>query len=249
MKRHTYLTTLCAVALALTVACTGKKASTEGSSESTPASAEAEWTNLFDGQTLNGWKRYNAASIGPLWSVEDGVIVCKSTGGGEASGDGGSLITTTQYGNFELELEFKLSENGNSGILYHVVEADSLPHAYDSGPEYQLLDDATAAYGDLKEEQKAASLYDMYAAPATKKLNPVGEWNTARIVYNDGRVELYLNGEMTVSFDEGSEDWNERYNNSKWPEYPGWNKFKKGAIGLQDHGNATWFRNIRIREL
>jgi hypothetical protein len=89
----------------------------------------------------------------------------------------------------------------------------------------------------------------MYAAPEDKKLNPAGEWNSSRIIYNDGHVEHYLNGKLTVEFDEGSEEFKERYENSKWPEYPGWNKYKTGSIALQDHGAPVWFRNISIRRL
>jgi len=97
----------------------------------------------------------------------------------------------------------------------------------------------------------AGSNYDMYAAPSTKKLNPVGEWNTAKIVYNDGKVEHWLNGEKVVEFDEGSEDFRERFNNSKWAsgDYPYWNTYKEGSIALQDHGAQVWYRNIRIRKL
>jgi hypothetical protein len=89
----------------------------------------------------------------------------------------------------------------------------------------------------------------MYAAPASKKVNPVGEWNVARIVYNNGRVEHWLNGEKTVEFQEGDEDYQQRYQNSKWPEYPGWNVAKVGSVSLQDHGANVYFRNIKIREL
>lgn len=231
--------------IVLSMSCADKKTETAAQT----AATESQWITLFDGQTLNGWKRYNADSVGTMWKVEEGVILCQSQGGGEASGDGGSLITTRQFGNFELEVDFRLSTNGNSGILYHVVEVDSFPHDYNTGPEYQLLDDATSEYGDLKEEQKIAANYDMYAAASTKKVNPVGEWNTAKIIYNNGHVEHWLNGEKVLEFEEGSEEWLARYNASKWVDYAGWCKFKTGSIALQDHGNATWFRNIRIREL
>lgn len=236
---------ICVLVL-LFVSCSPQKQANE-ETVATPE-PEPEWVDLFDGQTLNGWKRYNANDIGPMWKVEDGVIACFSEGGGEASDIGGSLITVKQYGNFELSLEFKLSPDGNSGIMYHIVEADSLQYAYSSGPEYQLVDDGTDAYSPSNNRITAAS-YDMYAASADKKLNPVGEWNTAGIVYDNGHVEHWLNGEKVLEFEEGSEDWTKRYNESKWVGYPGWNQFKTGSIGIQDHGNYTWFRNIRIKEL
>ena len=210
----------------------------------------AGWELLFDGTTLNGWKRYNQDSIGPLWSVENGAIKCDGQGLTEGTANiGGSLITIKPYENFELTADWKVSPGGNSGIHYHVVEKPEYKHEYDTGPEFQVMDDAGWKGDPLKPEQKAGSNYDMYAAPATKKLNPVGEWNTARIIYNKGHVEHWLNGEKVVEFDEGSDDFKERYKKSKWPEYPGWNKFKSGSIALQDHGAPVYFRNIKIKVL
>jgi 3-keto-disaccharide hydrolase len=215
----------------------------------TEAEKSAGWELLFNGSTLNGWKRYNADTIGPLWGVQDGAIICKGEGLTEGTANiGGSLTTTRQFGNFELSLEWKISPGGNSGVLYHVIEKPEYDHAYDSGPEYQLIDD-DGWPGELHDAQKAGSNYDMYPAPAVKKLNPVGEWNTARIVYNNGHVVHWLNGEKTVEFDEGSPDFMERYKKSKWTEYPGWDKSKTGAIALQDHGANVYFRNIKIREI
>jgi hypothetical protein len=207
------------------------------------------WVLLFDGSTLNGWKRYGADEIGPLWTVEDGAIVCKGTGLGEGSGAmGGSLMTMKQYGNFELAVDWKISPGGNSGILYHVVERPEYKHDYETGPEYQVVDDEGWKDG-LLDAQKAGSNYDMHPAPANKKLRPAGEWNSSRIVYNNGHVEHWLNGEKVVEFEEGDADFQERYKKSKWVEYPGWNKFKTGSISLQDHGAPVFYRNIKLREL
>jgi len=206
------------------------------------------WELLFDGSTLNGWKRYGADSIGPLWSVKDGVIICDGTGLGEGSPMGGSLMTLKQYGNFELSVDWKISAGGNSGIIYHVIEKPEYKHDYETGPEMQVMDDA-GWKGELGDAQKVGSNYDMYAAPATKKVMPVGEWNNARIVYNNGHVEHWLNGEKVVEFQEGDADYEARYKKSKWVEYPGWNKFKVGSISLQDHGAPVYYRNIKIKAL
>ncbi len=234
--------------------CTGREKPAgdqdEANTEAVAEEAE-EWISLFDGETLNGWKRYNADEIGPLWMVEDGAIKCDGKGHGEGSPEfGGSLITLEKFGNFELELEWKISEGGNSGILYHVVEKPEYSHAYVTGPEYQVCDDmAVGSSADLN--KKAGSSYDMYAAPSTKILHPVMEWNTARIVYKDGKVEHWLNGDKVVEFDESSEDFKEKFAISKWSsgDYPYWNTYKEGSIGLQDHGAAVWYRNIRIKKL
>jgi hypothetical protein len=224
--------------------------STSGDNTLTDEEKSAGWELLFDGSTLNGWKRYNHDTIGPLWSVKDGMIVCDGSGLTEGTAKvGGSLMTTKQYGNFDLTAEWKVSPGGNSGILYHVVEKPELKSDYESGPEYQVMDDAGWKGGALKEAQKAGSNYDMFAAPAAKKVNPPGEWNTARIVYNNGHVEQYLNGEKVVEFDEGSPDYEANYKKSKWTGYPQWNKSKTGAISLQDHGAPVYFKNIKIKSL
>jgi hypothetical protein len=210
---------------------------------------KAGWELLFDGETLNGWKRYNHDTIGPLWTVQDGMIVCNGEGLGEGTaGIGGSLITTKQFGNFELSAEWRVSSGGNSGILYHVVEKPQYKFDYETGPEYQVLDDFGWKGEALGDTQKAGSNYGMYGAPQDKKLMPAGEWNTARIVYDNGHVEHWLNGEKTVEFDEDSDDFKERHKNSKWSEYPDWNKFKTGAISLQDHGAPVYYRNVKIRQ-
>jgi len=209
----------------------------------------AGWELLFDGSTLNGWKRFNHDTIGPLWSVQEGAIMCNGQGLGEGTANiGGSLITTRPFENFELSLEWKLSPGGNSGIIYHVVEDPKYKHDYETGPEFQVMDD-TGWKDSLREEQKAGSNYDMHAAPASKKLNPVGEWNTARLIYNSGHVEHWLNGDKVVEFEEGSADFTARYKKSKWVDHPDWNKFKSGAISLQDHGAPVYYRNIKIRAL
>lgn len=235
-------------------ACQKQGAQETSTTEAAPNTLTEEeknsgWELLFDGTTLNGWKRYNRDSIGPLWIVQEGVLLCNGSGLGEGSGDhGGSLMTTRQFGNFELSVDWKITPGGNSGILYHVIESPEYQHDYETGPECQVMDD-DGWKDELKPAQKAGSNYDMFEAPATKKLMPVGEWNTARIIYNNGHVEHWLNGEKVVEFEEGSAEYEERYKKSKWVEYPAWNKSKTGAISLQDHGANVYFRNIKIKTL
>ncbi len=209
----------------------------------------AGWELLFDGATLDGWKRYNHDTIGPLWTVKEGMIVCDGTALGEGSKDPGSLTTIKTFGNFDLSVEWKITPGGNSGILYHVVESPEYKTDYATGPEYQVMDDAGWKGDSLNAAQKVGSNYDMFEAPATKKVLPPGEWNTSRIVYNNGHVEHYLNGEKTVEFDEGSEEYNKRYQQSKWVGFPGWNKSKTGAISLQEHGAPVYYRSIKIKAL
>ncbi|MEO5979409.1 MAG: DUF1080 domain-containing protein [Chryseolinea sp.] len=210
----------------------------------------AGWELLFDGKTLDGWKRYNADSIGPLWTVKDGAIVCDGKGLTEGTANiGGSLMTKKSFGNFELTADWKLSPGGNSGILYHVVENKKYKHDYETGPEVQVMDDEGWKGEKLRDVQKVGGAYDMFAAPATKKVMPVGEWNTIKLVYNNGHVEHYLNGEKVVEYDESSPAFADAKKKSKWTKYPDWNKSKTGPISLQDHGAAVYFKNIKIKAL
>jgi len=212
---------------------------------------EAGWELLFNGRDLDGWKRYGADSIGPLWSVRDSAIVVDGTGLGEGSGKfGGSLMTIKQYGNFELTVDWMLTApGGNSGVIYHAVEKPEYETDFATGPEAQIIDDA-GWKGDLTAAQKVGSNYDMFPADSTKKqVNPIGEWNTTRVVYLNGHVEHWLNGQKVVEFEEGSPEYQAAYKKSKWVDYPGWNTFKVGSISLQDHGAPVYFRNVKIRAL
>lgn len=212
---------------------------------------EAGWELLFNGRDLDGWKRYGHDTIGPLWSVREGAIVVDGTGLGEGSGaHGGSLMTIKQFGNFELTVDWKISAaGGNSGILYHVVEKPEYKTDYATGPEAQIIDDAGWTGGELTDRQKVGANYDMFEAAPTRKVNPVGEWNTTRVVYLNGHVEHWLNGDKVVEFEEGSPEYEARYKKSKWVDYPGWNKSKIGSISLQDHGAPVYFRNVKIKAL
>jgi Domain of Unknown Function (DUF1080) len=216
----------------------------------TGAEKDAGWELLFDGTTLDGWKRYNAKDIGPLWTVKDGAIVCDGKGLTEGTADiGGSLMTKRQFDNFELSLEWKISPGGNSGILYHVVEDAKYKHDYETGPEFQVMDDDGWKGEKLRDAQKVGGNYDMYAAPDSKVVKPVGEWNSARLVYNNGHVEQWLNDVKVVDFEEGTPDYTERYKKSKWTGYPAWNKSKVGYLSLQDHGASVYYRSIKVKIL
>ena len=207
------------------------------------------WELLFDGRTLDGWKLYNRDTIGPLWSVQGGAIIFDSKNVSKENKDVQSLVSIRQFGNFDLQLEWKISTGGNSGVLYHVVEDPKYKFSYETGPEYQVLDDIGWTGETLRPTQLSGSSYDMYPAPVSKKILPAGEWNTARIVYNNGHVEHWMNGEKIIEFEEGNDDYKKRYKKSKWVEYPGWNKSKTGSISLQDHGSPVYYRNIRIKAL
>jgi hypothetical protein len=203
------------------------------------------WQLLFDGHTLEGWKGYNSDQVFNCWSVVKGELVCMGEGGSVTAGD---IITVADFDNFELSLDWSISKAGNSGIFYHVLEGNQYHAAYETGPEYQLIDDA--GWPDkLEEWQKTGADYAMTPALKDKILKPVGEWNESRIIYNKGHVEYWLNGMKVVEFQAYSPQWNELKMAGKWKDFPGYAVSQKGHIGLQNHGSGVKFRNIKVRKL
>lgn len=203
------------------------------------------WQLLFDGQTLNGWRDYNGTALTGPWEVVDGTI--QADGGG--SDANGYIVTDKQYENFELQWDWKISKGGNSGMLYHVVERPGFAVPYITGPEYQLIDDVNFAE-PLEDWQRCGVDYAMYLPDFSAiKVKPAGEWNTSKIIFDNGHVEYYMNGEKTIEFDAWTDDWYARKNSGKWSNAPEYGLAKKGVICLQDHGYPAWFRNIKIKEL
>ena len=211
-----------------------------------------EWVYLFDGNTTEGWRAYNGESLPKKWTIQDGVLTFSTDSKLEKDMEGGGDIIyyLEEFENFELYLEWKLPEGGNSGVFYHLKEGFNTP--YEVAPEYQLLDD----YGwekinnaTLGESQKAGADYAMYSPNKNKILNPAEQWNSSKIGFTTDKVEHWLNGQMILSFVPWSEDWYKRKNESKWKNAEKYGSFKKGYIGLQDHDSPLWFRNIKIRKL
>lgn len=203
------------------------------------------WTTLFDGKSLQGWHGYNRSGEVKNWVVEDGALVCLGATQGLQRGD---LATDQQFENFELAWEWKIDKGSNTGVFYHVIESPQYKKASETGPEYQIIDDVHYP-AKLEEWQKTGADYAMNLPNDKKKLKPVGEWNTSKIVYNKGKVEHWLNGEKIVSFQAGTTEWNYQKTEGKYKDYPGYATATKGPIALQDYGNKAYFRNIRIKEL
>lgn len=204
------------------------------------APADTAWRPLFDGQTTNGWRRYRGTGMHPQWSAANGELTVAGKGG-----DAGDIVTVDQFGDFELELEWKVGRAGNSGIFYRASE--TAERIYETAPEMQVLDDAH--HPDGKDSTRTAgSNYGLYAPPKGV-VKPAGEWNLARIVARGNHVEHWLNGQKVVEYELGSPDWTAKVKASKFNDWPGYGKNARGHIGLQDHGDTVSFRNIRIREL
>ncbi|MES2443076.1 MAG: DUF1080 domain-containing protein [Pseudomonadota bacterium] len=199
----------------------------------------SKWRPLFNGSDFSGWRGYKGAPVPTRWRVENGAIALAAEGGA------GDLVTAEEFGDFELALEWKVSEGGNSGIIYFIQESADAPYTWSTGPEMQVLDDARHADGKLP-SHRAGALYDLIA-PAKAAARPVGQWNRARIVVRGGRIEHWLNGVRVVATPYGDEGWGALVAGSKFKAMPHFAKTPRGRIALQDHGDRVWFRNIRIR--
>jgi hypothetical protein len=204
-----------------------------------------KWITLFDGKTLKGWHGFNKKGPIQNWAIEDGAMVCL---GAAADAHGGDIVTDKTFDNFELKWEWKISKEGNSGVMYHVVESDKYNGPYQTGPEYQLIDDIGFPE-KLEDWQKTGADYAMNLTNDKKKLNPVGEWNTSKIVFNKGHVEHWLNGAKVVEFQAWDDVWNNKKATGKWKDYPDYGSAKTGLIALQDHGHKAYFKKIFIRKL
>ena len=214
-------------------------------------SQENEWIYLFDGKTTDGWRGYNSKVMPPGWSVKDGALIFETKKRLDVEYKGGRdiIYANEEFENFELYLEWKISEGGNSGIFYHVVEGYSSP--YEASPEYQLIDDLK--WGEINKSslenwQKTAADYAMYNANQTE-IKSAGKWNNSKIIFTPSKVEHWLNDKLVLSFTPWSDDWYKRKESGKWKDFPDYGKNKKGFIALQDHDSPLSFREIKIKKL
>jgi hypothetical protein len=208
------------------------------------------WKLLFDGETFNGWRgAYLDTLPSRGWEIRNGMLIVQASGGGEAA-FGGDIVTREEYGNFDLRLDFKLTEGANSGIKYFVTEQQPRTPGSAKGLEYQLLDDAKHPDAKLgiNGNRTLASLYDLMAA-VNKKPRPIGEWNHARIYVHGNRVEHWLNSVKVLEYSRGGKEFLAHKAESKFKDLEGFGEAKRGHILLQDHGNQVFFRNIKIRML
>jgi hypothetical protein len=207
---------------------------------------QSQWQTLFDGSDVKAWRGINMATFPEAgWVIEDGSLVRDPS-----KGSSRDIITRDQYGDFELALEFRLTEAANSGIKYLVVESLSRGGS-GLGPEYQILDDQRHpdARAGRDGNRTLASLYDILPARDDKPVKPIGQWNTARIVSRQMHVEHWLNGMKVLEYKRDDPAFRQKVAQSKFKDIPDFALAPKGHILLQDHGDKVYFRNIRIREL
>jgi hypothetical protein len=242
-------------ALLLLVACGDSSPSTASSDASPAPAAEptkematpSEWTSIFNGKDFTGWHTYGKEGVGAAWKVSDGVIYLDvaNKDGWQTEG-GGDIVTDKDYANYELELEWKIGKNGNSGIIYNITE-NGYDHPWLTGPEMQVLDNEGHADGKIK-THRAGDLYD-FISVAEENVKPVGEWNKVKLVVTDGKAEHWLNGKKQVEYVNKGAEWDAMIAQSKFKNFDAFGQTTSGKISLQDHGDAVWYRNIRIREL
>ena len=212
----------------------------------TPAEIKKGWKLLFDGSTLTGWKTYNRTDMATSWGVKDGAIFLDAKKGRSdvAKGD---LVTLEDYDDFEFSVEWKISDCGNSGIMYRIVEDPKYKQPYLTGPEMQVLDNK--CHPDAKIiTHRSGDFYDVMDSK-TENVKPAGEWNSVRIIMKGYKLEQWQNGVRQIKLTLGSDEINAIVEKSKWKNQKDWGKALIGKIGLQDHGDAVWFRNIKIRSL
>ena len=222
----------------ITIGAVGLAAVLSIRSERAPMEAASEWRTLFDGKSLDAWRGFKGKPVPAGWKIENGALV--------KDAPVADLVTKDEFGDFELQLEWKIGEAGNSGILYRGSE--EYDHIYWSAPEYQLLDDDKAS--DNKTRLTCAgAAYALYPSPPGH-LKPVGQWNATRIVAKGAHVEHWLNGTKLVEYELWSPDWEAKVKESKFKDWPNFGRAKRGHIALQgDHSGTLGFRNIRIRTI
>ncbi|MFD2791795.1 hypothetical protein KCTC52924_00160 [Arenibacter antarcticus] len=223
----------------------------------TTAETNEGWILLFDGKTFNGWRSLGRDMVQKEhWKIEDGAIRKLNSGEVPSLADGqpmegGDLMTEDSFDNFELYFEWKISNQGNTGLKYNVSE--EMSQKYDSkysalGFEYQLLDDKDSTYaGKLKPSQYTGGLYDL-VIPKNTRIKPVGEYNSSKISINGNHVEHWLNGDLVLTYELGSPHLDSLFQASKYRDIPQFLEKRKGHIVLQNHKDDAWFRNIKIRK-
>ena len=230
------------------IACKDKKEKNKVTEKKTEKIVQKDtpWQVLFDGKNFNNWRGYNSDNMYPEWTIDNGAMAFTPGKYG-----GKNIITKKEYTNFILSLEWKISEAGNSGIFWGVFEDAKYKEAYQTGPEIQVLDNER--HPDAKiggKLHQAGALYDM-VEPKHDVVKPAGQWNKCviKIDYKNNIGVVTLNGTEIENFQVKGSKWDAMVAHSKFATWDGFGKHHTGHIGLQDHGNKVWYRNIKIKNL
>lgn len=208
-----------------------------------------DWKVLFDGKTFNGWHEYNKEGVSEYWKIEDGAMIFYPPEKRE-NWQYYHLVSDTEYTDFILSIEWRVSEAGNSGIFWGVKEIAELAHAHETGPEIQILDNVNHPDGKSDTSHQAGALYDM-VSPSKDATKPIGEWNVCEITINHkiNKGFAVLNGEKVSEFPLNNDAWDAMVEKSKFAGWEHFGKYHTGKIGVQDHDDIVAFRNIKIKEL
>lgn len=222
---------------------------TDTSVETEVEMPKEEWKVIFDGKTFDGWHEYLKEGVSEHWKIEDGAMVFYPPKE-RKEGESYNLVSEAEYTDFELSLEWRISEAGNSGIFWAIKELPELGQPYQTGPEIQVLDNDKHPDGKNGTSHQAGALYDM-VSPAKDVTKPVGEWNSCiiRIDHKNNSGSVSLNGTPLVEFPVNDPAWSEMVSKSKFADWEHFAKYTTGKIGVQDHGDIVAFRNIKIKEL
>lgn len=247
-----------AVGLLLLFACganepaqntTDTTASSSQSNVTSDTSKASDWISLFDGSTTAGWHTYGLDHVGAAWKVEDSSLHLDASYKKDfQTSEGGDIITSDEFDNFDLKLQWKIAPKGNSGIMIYVQDdPKKYKYTFWTGPEMQVLDNDGHDDGKIP-KHRAGNLYDLIAGKEGV-VKPVGEWNQVEIIANKGKLDFYLNDVNVVSTTMWDDNWKKMIAGSKFKEWPDFGTFTKGHIALQDHGNDVWYKNIMIKKL
>lgn len=223
--------------LSITLAFTGTAFAKSIDNQLSQAEKKAGWQLLFNGQDMSQWRNFKSDSISSKWVIDDGAMLLTK--------GGGDILTKKPYQNFDLKIDWKISEVGNSGIFVLADELGSM--IYSHAPEIQIIDNERHSDTEI-DSHLSGSIYDLLSAPSAAH-KPAMQWNTVRIKMLNNHLQVWQNGVSTVSMVVGSSSWNTLVKNSKFATWSNFATSEQGHIGLQDHGDKVWFKNIKIKEL
>ncbi|RZK34713.1 MAG: DUF1080 domain-containing protein [Pedobacter sp.] len=212
---------------------------------STAQTKKKGFVKLFDGKTTTGWHSYNKTGVGSAWEVADGALHMNPEKKGKDGG--GDLVTDKEYSNFHLKYDWKVAPGANSGLIFYVHEDKKYSQTYLTGPEMQVIDNDGHKDGKII-KHRAGDLYDILKS-TSEPVKPVGQWNKAEIISDNGKLTFKLNGVTIVETTMWDDNWKALIAASKFKTWEGFGTYKTGKIGLQDHGDEVWYKNISIKEL
>ena len=209
----------------------------------TSAEKEKGWNLLFDGKTTNGWHGFNLKNFPDSWVIDEGVFTTTTKGGHEDL----DIVTDKEYSSFALSLDFKMTKGTNSGVIFQIFEDPKYKYPYETGPEFQIIDQANWP-DPLEDWQICGANYAMYP-PKTLPCNPIGEWNHLMLVVNGNHVTQIINGVVVVQYKKYTDEWKQLRSSGKWANFPDYGKYDKGHISLQNHATQVWYKNIKIKKI